>query len=279
MLTLYKLLSLYGLSSNKVRFVRHSNSEINVLDTFLNQTQRFTEYAAWQNPNTYRDAEYILMFAPDKNSRAIFLGLWQITGVTKNKDLTQNYKASLADMNLFPEWFATHDYYHLKLSSIMFDLSQRLVVDWGKSTISWVQQKDKTVFAITPENAIREFESYDQVHLSYADMRTLVQDPNANSTWINALSNVNGIYLIRDLADGKQYVGSAYGKLGIFARWKIYASNGHGGNKSLLERDPINFKFSILEICSTTMSASDVISRENRWKEVLGSQIFGLNQN
>jgi hypothetical protein len=41
---------------------------------------------------------------------------------------------------------------------------------------------------------------------------------------------VQGIYLITDSSNGKQYVGKADGTERILGRWKNYASDGHGGN-------------------------------------------------
>ena len=93
------------------------------------------------------------------------------------------------------------------------------------------------------------------------------------------LSNVNGIYLIRDKSSGKLYVGSAYGGNGIFGRWKNYASTGHGGNKEFYNLEARNFEFSILEILPSTLSAEEAIQRESRWKIKLGTRENGLNLN
>ena len=74
-------------------------------------------------------------------------------------------------------------------------------------------------------------------------------------------------------------MGSAYGDNGIYGRWMSYAKNGHGGNIELKKLNPNNFEFSILEIATKTASADEVIHRESRWKEKLGTRKFGLNQN
>ena len=170
-------------------------------------------------------------------------------------------------------------WYDLVWNKTLEDLSERLVIDWGGSTVSWVQSKNKPVIEIKPPNSLGEFESYDAIQLSYFDLQLLCKRADYNPTWVNALSAVNGIYLISDQKAEKQYVGSAYGRGGIFSRWTQYARNGHGGNKLLKSINPKNFAFSILEICPKTMSADDVIARENRWKEKLGTRAFGLNEN
>jgi len=87
------------------------------------------------------------------------------------------------------------------------------------------------------------------------------------------------VYLIKYKKDGRLYVGSAYGQGGILGRWSAYAKSGHAGNKLLKDLDPYEFEFSVLEISPATMSEDDVILRENRWKECLGTREFGLNEN
>ena len=54
--------------------------------------------------------------------------------------------------------------------------------------------------------------------------------------WIGALENQKAVYLIADLKLGKFYVGSATSNSGmLLQRWSNYVTNGHGGNKELIE--------------------------------------------
>jgi hypothetical protein len=277
--TFHDLSRIFGIEPKEVRLVRHGNKEIEVLDTFLNDTDKFMEYTAWQKSGKFGRAKYLAIFCPARSTTSLFLGIWEIEGKTENSDLKPSHLSLLHRHGLPEMWFHNHDRYNLKLTSVMFSLSQRLVVEWGKSTVSWVQSKDKVVVQIKPVNSISEFTSYDSVLLSYSDLRKLITDIDSNVSWVNALSSVNGIYLIKYKKDGRLYVGSAYGKGGIFARWSAYAKTGHAGNKLLKDLDPHQFEFSVLEISPSTMSADDVISRENRWKECLGTRAFGLNDN
>jgi hypothetical protein len=100
------------------------------------------------------------------------------------------------------------------------------------------------------------------------------------------LSVIKGIYLISDTKTGKLYVGSAYGEEGIWGRWKKYVStNGHGDNKTLKELikdDPThgnNFQFSILMLLPRTITADEAIKKERLFKNKLGTNSFGLNNN
>ena len=262
-----------------ISLYRHGNKEINVLETFQNETPKFTEYTAWQKSGKYGDAKYLAIFSPGRGTTSLFLGLWRVKGVVKNKELKPKHLSRLKKHDLPIRWYESSDRYELDLSSVMFDLSQRLVIDWGGSTVSWVQKKNKNVVEIRPTNSIGEFTSYDRILLSYGDLQKLISDSDSNSTWVNALSSVNGVYLVKHTLDGRLYVGSAYGKGGILGRWGSYAKSGHAGNKLLKNLDPSNFEFSVLEISPSTMSADDVIARENRWKICLGTREFGLNDN
>jgi len=74
------------------------------------------------------------------------------------------------------------------------------VIEWGRSTVTWVQTKDKAVVQIKPINSIGGFISYDRILLSYAELQKLVNDTDSNTSWVNALSSVNGVYLIQKQA-------------------------------------------------------------------------------
>lgn len=278
-LSFFDLLKVYGINPEEVRLVRHGNKEIRVQETFSHDLQKFTEYTAWQNNGKYGNAKFLAVFAPARGTTSLFLGIWQVNGVTLNANLESIHLSLLKQSGLPEAWYSQSDRYNLSFSEVMSDLSERLVIDWGKSTVSWVQKKDKPVIEIKPTNSIGDFVSYDSILLSYSDLQKLIFDADSNSSWINALSSVNGVYLIKNSIDGRLYVGSAYGQGGILGRWTSYARTGHAGNKLLKGLDPTHFVFSVLEISPSTMSADDVIARENRWKQCLGSRVFGLNDN
>jgi hypothetical protein len=279
MFSLYDLLRKCDIDPSETRLVRHGNREINVLETFLNEPEKFTEYTAWQKPGKYGLSKYLVVFAPARGTTSLFLGIWQVMGVTPITALKLKHLELLTKYKLPENWFEIADRYDLKKIAAMEYLSQRLVVEWGNSTVSWVQKRDKNIVEIKPLNSIGEFTSYDRILLSYADLQKLIYDTDSNASWVNALSAVNGVYLIKHKKDGRLYVGSAYGKGGILNRWVSYARSGHAGNKRLKGLDPHDFEFSVLEISPSTMSADYVIARENRWKDCLGTRQFGLNEN
>ncbi|GAG85125.1 unnamed protein product [marine sediment metagenome] len=67
----------------------------------------------------------------------------------------------------------------------------------------------------------KKFDNYDDTNLTYSELKNIIsqRDPS----WMTALKNIEGIYLITDKSNGKHYVGSAYnGEGGIWSRWSDY---------------------------------------------------------
>ena len=280
MITFHGLLKMHIINPKDVKLVRHGNAELDILDSFKNKRKYFEDYQSFQSLDKFKKAKHIATFAPSRGTTAIFLGLYDINNSLSNTDWTKKLHG-IIDKNGFPDNWHVNDgtWYDLEFNPIFKDYSERLIIDWGKSTVSWVQNKDKSILQIKGANSIGEFISYDEIQISYEELQKLSKDTITNETWINALSAVNGIYLIKDTKKGALYVGSAYGDNGIYGRWMNYAKNGHGGNVELKKLNPNNFEFSILEIATKTASADEVIHRESRWKEKLGTREFGLNLN
>ena len=131
-----------------------------------------------------------------------------------------------------------------------------------------------------------DFPGYDSVRLSFKQLDTIIQRQKRD--WIAALENQKAVYLITDMQNGKQYVGSAYGDNGmLLQRWSNYTADGHGGNKLLKEIIAVNgfdyakqnFQYSILENYNARTDKHIILQRESWWKVTLGSRVFGLNAN
>ena len=279
MITIHRILEIYGLNPKDVRLVRHGDKEIPIHNTFKDNIERLEVYQSYQLPNKFGPASAIAVFAPYHKTTALFIGLWDIEGCIANSKFTKNVLLELEKYDLPKNWYNTSCRYVLKRNADLDELSERLVIEWGKATVAWVQSKDKAVVELKGIKSIGEFQSFDQIYLDFHDLKNLVEFPDMNITWVKALSSVNGVYLIKDKLTGKLYVGSAYGEKGIYGRWVSYAKNGHGGNAELRGLEPSNFQFSILEIVSATTTAEGVILCENKWKEKLGTREFGLNKN
>lgn len=109
--------------------------------------------------------------------------------------------------------------------------------------------------------------------------------------WKHSLENIEGVYMIMDMSNGKKYIGSAYGESGIWSRWSCYLDTGHGHHSDELTKiiskegkgyARENFIFSLLEWRSKgTYNEETIINRESYWKEILLSRHgdFGYNSN
>ena len=73
----------------------------------------------------------------------------------------------------------------------------------------------------------------------------------------------------------------------LLQRWSNYVSNGHGGNKELLELVQLegfdhvkeHFQYSILENYNAKVDDHMILARESWWKETLQSRTWGYNSN
>ncbi len=236
MITLFQLLEHYGIDSKKVKLVRHGNKEIPILETFRNDRKKLEAYQSFQRPGKFADASHIAVFAPSLGTSALFLGLWDIKKTILTEDLTSELHTVIDKYGFPKSWHDNHAWYDMKLNSEIHELSERLIIEWGTATISWVQKKDKKVLEIKGEHTIGDFVAYDQVRLTFYELKKLVSHTSSNFSFVSALAAVNGVYLIRDKSTGRLYVGSAYGEDGILGRWSTYSKNGHGGNKHCRRR-------------------------------------------
>lgn len=95
--------------------------------------------------------------------------------------------------------------------------------------------------------------------------------------WASKLQEWRGIYLIVDETDGARYVGSAYGATNLLGRWQEHVRREAGVTAQLRQRDPVNFRFSILERVSPDLPPEDVIALEQTWMARLHTRAHGLN--
>jgi hypothetical protein len=259
--------------------VRHKDAKASMTD--LIENGYFELYQSVQTKKSFDMNKYIIVFLGLGSTRALFYNVYEITGKRNPRTI------ELPSGFPFPEFYdESHSYYDLKPLSGFEDLQLRVVIEWGKGTLAWVQNyTDKEVLEIRPQGFVKTFPHYLDFTLSLTELRNLFKYPEANMDWKNKLSAVNGIYLILDKSNGTQYVGSAYGKDGIWGRWEKYAQTIHGGNKALeelLEDSPDygkNFQWTVLATLPNNMTNDEIIAYETMYKNKLGSKIYGLNRN
>jgi len=260
-----------------VKLARHRSQRWDL--EWLRRIGQFEEYQSRQAKEAFSGANYLVSFMGEGSSNCRFLGLYEVGPC--------RWPA--------PPWGSEWPYPEMNVGGCIYELSKlpgfddledRLIIDWGKGTRSWIQwMKPKQVVELRPRGHARDFPGYLDFILGFDELRQIIENPDANRTWHAMLSAVAGVYLITDTKSGDLYVGSAYGKGGILARWTAYVRTQHGGNKLLrkvLEESPrqhLWWKFSILRTLPRTLTNREVIEVETQFKAKLGSRSFGLNLN
>jgi hypothetical protein len=266
-----KLLNLPGFDRlkgcNDVKVLRHKDTKLDLWS--LRRRGKFQRYQDGQSRDVFGTAQYVISFIAERNEFAKFVGVWEV--LSKKRSAKGGYRYRTRELPGFA------------------DLEGRLIVRWGEGTRSWAQRLDrkgdKEVFELLPPNYVADFPGYYDFTLSYDELHAMVAKPESNREWQRMLSSVSGVYVVLDTHSGKQYIGSAYGSGGIWARWRGYARSASGGNlllKQLIGASVSrhrHFRFSILRVLESAARKEDVIAHECLIKEKLGSRAFGLNSN
>lgn len=273
-----------GLDPKMVKLARHPLSDKRI--KFCYDNGFFELYLRTQRKKMFKDGQYILNFVGTQGTTGRFEGCYLVKGVRSMEEIT------------LPESFPIKPekppvfYYDLEKTDIMSDYVERLLIDWGKGARSWCQNgtTEKEIVALMPHrNAqlVSKLTDFENMRLSFDELESIIAAPDFYSDWVGALSTTYAIYLITDTASGQQYVGSAYGKNGLYGRWSEYVNTKHGGNKKmreLLKKHPERyhrFQFSILQTLpkSLAIDNASVIEVESLWKSKLNTIEFGLNDN
>ena len=268
-----------AIQKGRVKLVRHTPVG-NLSDEILSFDPYSVELlTAEQRRDIFSNIDYVFCFLAENGTMCSFSRCFRVDGLLNELEFSKRY----------PGVFYNNLNFYYKLTPVLDfdDYWNRLVIDWGNSTIAWHQKRlDKVVFCIRPRGFIRQMPSWDRVILTFSEMRAIFSDPEANSGWYDYLSNHDGIYLIRHRLSNKMYVGSACSlSEGIWGRWSEYIKTTHGGNKGLIEilQDPSimadDFVFSLLEVFQKGVTKKTIISAEGFHKERLGTRTFGLNRN
>lgn len=200
-------------------------------------------YEQTQSPRAEKQlaqADYLASFIGHRPGQAIFVGLYKRKGYHKiSRPNFLRIPAAKRLLGLGMKGWAGRPsglWFDLEPMDACGELKGKLVVDWPGREISWsrwVAPDRFAIKAIHEESAlIRPLPPWNELILTWAELKALP------TSWAKRLSEWRGVYFILDGADGKGYVGSAYGAENLRDRWLRYVRTGHGGNKLLRERDP-----------------------------------------
>lgn len=251
-----------------IKVLRHRDTKRDLWD--LCRSNKFKNYQNGQSRDVFGKANYVVSFIAERHKYAKFAGVWEVLS-KKKKPRGKGFRYRTKELPGFE------------------DLRERLIVNWGDGTRSWAQwlnsEGNKEVVEILPINYVSDFPGFYSIRLPYKDLAMLIKNPDSHRESQRMLSSVSGIYIILDTKSGKQYIGSAYGRGGIWARWKTYVQSPSGGNnqlKKLLKNKPKrhqSFQFSILRVLEPYATKDEVLEQEKLTKHKLGSRAFGLNDN
>lgn len=216
-------------------------------------------------------------------STMLFAGLYRNAGgrrveraaIAANPEVKWLYETfgSFDELN-DPSW--THwTWFDLKLSDRLADMQGRLAID-VPLTPSYVRLAENLPAPVT---AIHAESAFDAAPPSWRKMRPSAGMLDAlPMAWASKLAEWRGIYLIVDESDGARYVGSACGVDNLLGRWRAHTAGERGVTVGLATRDPMRFRFSILERVSPDAAAGDVSRLEQTWMDRLDTVRFGLNR-
>lgn len=266
-----------------VILLRHFHDNLNEME----KLGLIEEFQSFQSKPAFKKAKYLVSFLAEPNNKAKFFGIFKVEELLEKTELPRY-------SNLLAPFCKSQDFerdFYLKLTKdLRFSKYEgRVFIDWVVPR-GWYntygEVKNKPVVKISPKNFLDEFPGIMEINISAFDLRTVIENPDSHSEWYQSLSKLQAIYLILDKKSGSQYVGSTYGKEGLWQRWRNYVkSNFTGGNIKLMELEKSNFNFhsdfcfSILEVLPINANQNDCIKAEILWKNKLGTKAFGLNLN
>jgi len=255
-------------AKTKVHLARWNGNE-HPIDVF--KSGGFDEWQRWQKNHNF-NCEFVVSLVHDlPRSRWMFAGLFRPTGYT-------------IEVGEHP-----HHYYDLERFASTQHLEGRLFCSSAynkrNSYVLPSTVDDMTVVELLAERiSVGSFPGYKRVDISKDELDAMVR--TGNESWRTALSSVKGIYLITDTTNGKLYVGKADGEAGIWGRWCMYSSTGHGGNKLLVKELGLkaserqrDLRFSLLEIADLQSAPGEIDARETHWKKTLMTRTTGYNGN
>jgi len=273
MLTFNDLLALEGIDTTDVRLVRHQDNRLGrgrFYEAWRNDRAAFEKYQSVQRRDRFPAGAPLASFVVTEAHKTVFVGIYMVNevGLCPPGSIDPLLKQDVSG----------HFSYDMTLLPDLADYCDKVVIDWGAGTRSWVQRaakQAKPVVEITKQSEPR-FPGFREFVRPVSDIPTL---PNS---WQQVLRSVKGVYLLVDLDDGHQYVGSAKGADSLLGRWMEYASDGHGGNKGLKKsaaQGPRRYQVSVLEVVDENTPDTTIEQIEAFWKNKLLSRTFGLNVN
>lgn len=265
-----------GVDPGEVRLLRHKDASADPGRTpfslWRNDPAAFIEYQARQSfhsERSLREARYWASFVATPSGETLFADLYAVSALGAAPiDLPSVHRAGEVDQA------GTYVQFDLRPLETFSALSGRLVIEWGRGYLAWIQradQQDKPILELRRAYQEERFPGFADLMISLSALPTLPP------SWIAVLRASRGIYLLTCPRTKEQYVGSATGEAGFWGRWWNYYETGHGWNVRLRSRDPSDYQIAVLEVAGSEETVSDILHAEQRWMRKLQSSEMGLN--
>lgn len=271
MLTFNDLLSLEGIDPAVVRLARHQDGRVRagrLYEAWRNDREAFEFYQCTQSRDVFPVDSVIASFIVTEARKTVFVGLYSVASRGTCPD---GMRDRLLDIDV-----SGKHHYDLRPLGQLAEYRDKVVIDWGPGTRSWVQRA-----ANQPKPVLEIAEQYEPRFPGFRSFTRLIGDiPSLPSGWQQVLRSVNGVYLLVDVKTGQQYVGSAKGADSLLGRWLTYAADGHGGNlalKAARRSGRRTYQVSVLEVVDENTPDETIEQTESYWKSKLLTRQFGLN--
>lgn len=273
MLTFNDLLALEKIDNAVVRLVRHQDGRLGrgrLYEAWRNDRKAFESYQSVQSKDRFPVGSLLAEFVVTEAQKTVFVGIYRVDGVGRCAPGSTDALLRSDTSGQFR--------YDLTLLDELAGYRDRVVIDWGAGTRSWVQRA-----ANQPKPVIEVAEQYEPRFPGFREfVRPVADIPTLPNGWQQVLRSVKGVYLLVDLDSGQQYVGSAKGADSLFGRWMEYFTDGHGGNRGLRRagyEGRRRYQVSVLEVVDENTPDGSIEQIESFWKNKLLSRTFGLNVN
>lgn len=262
---------------HRIKLVRHTDHMSRSIRQII-ADGIFDRYQAEQHEHIapFKDCDVILTFIATEGKLAEFHGAYR---VGDPREFRKDDFLNLPDyLMIGHEDGKRRIWYDLEELPDFRPLRGRVIAKWS-NPLKWHIRKDQELYELRAPGRVMGFPGYQDVVLGFKDLKLICENPDSHADWVAALKFTAAIYRIVDMESGKTYIGSAYGKTGLWSRFCDYAKTGHGGNKVLMGLDYNNFQWSIVRTLSGVISKADVIHIEYLEKKKHGTRAIGLDFN
>lgn len=229
--------------------------------------------------------QYAASFVPAENGKMTFAGLYRIAGAAKRSvgEIYNDERYGVLEVEYGATDTAPQKHIDKGGEQVQFTLELmeklghfrgciQILAPEGRTYVRIAANLDAQVVVLSQESLlVAPAPDWDQFIATGSMVRALPP------SWAGRLREWRGIYLITDESDGARYVGSAYGQSNLLGRWCEHVAKDEGVTKELSKRDPLNFRFSILQLLAQDEEAEKVIAVEQNWMKRLHTLRFGLN--